>query len=498
MKTGSRARLGQATLRLAPWQRAGVLVGAGALLAACASATVPDSRDTSTDLSFNGCDTVACQGTIEGADYEILLPDTWNGTLLLYSHGYRGAEPFPPTFDPIVTTPVPVPGWDEGSLELGESLLERGYALAGSAYASNGWAVEDGVAAAEQIYDFFSSNIATPKRVIVWGDSLGGLITTELAEKGLDWINGAVPLCGVMAGLVPNIGLAFDAAYSTQQLIYPEMKIVEFSSYEEAVANWEGAASRLIQAGRDQDLETIAKMFTIAAMVDAPDKTFSQDGADITSQVTGTIESLLTALAYGTVGRFDIEQRYGGNVSGNEGTDYALRLDDAERTLIDTIGGDGAANRFVTQLDNGPRTAANPTAQAAALERGGNPNGAITVPMITMHTANDPLVIVENQTFFADRYRSAVANQTAQGDLIQLYTVPPATYSPETGAPYGAGHCNFTPQSRIAVIELMEQWIQDGLYPGQNAIVAAMGSDSGYSPLFTPGPWPDLAAVVTE
>ena len=42
------------------------------------------------------------------------------------------------------------------------------------------------------------------------------------------------------------------------------------------------------------------------------------------------------------------------------------------------------------------------------------------------------------------------------GGLLQLFTVPPPEYSQETGAPYGAGHCNFTPESRIAVIELPE------------------------------------------
>lgn len=480
------------------WKLTFAAVGAGVLLASCASGTIPDSRDTSTDVAFNSCDSIACQGTLEGADYEILLPDTWNGTLLLYSHGYRGAEPFPPNFDPVVTTPVPVPGWDSGDKSLGDALLQSGYAMAGSAYASNGWAVEDGVAAAEQIYDFFSANVGTPKRVIIWGDSLGGLITTTLAEKGLDWVDGALPLCGVMAGLVPNIGLALDAAYGVQQLVYPEMQIVDFTSYEQAVANWEGAASRLIQGARDLDLETVAKLLTIAAMTDAPEKTFSQDGADITSQVTGTVESLLTALAYGTVGRFDIEQRYGGNVSGNEGTDYALRLTDEERDVIDAVGGAGAADRFVAQLDNGPRIAANPAAQAAALERGGNPNGAITAPMITMHTAFDPLVIVENQSFYRIRYDAAVSEGRAQGDLIQLFTTPPAAYSAEEGAPYGAGHCNFTMDSRIALIGLMENWIQTGLFPGSAAIAAAMGTDSGYAPLFAPGPWPDVNAVITE
>ena len=39
---------------------------------------------------------------------------------------------------------------------------------------------------------------------------------------------------------------------------------------------------------------------------------------------------------------------------------------------------------------------------------------------------------------------------TATAGLVQTYTVAPATYPESPGAPYGAGHCNFTAQSRIA------------------------------------------------
>ena len=94
-----------------------------------------------------------------------------------------------------------------------------------------------------------------------------------------------------------------------------------------------------------------------------------------------------------------------------------------------------------------------PAAEAAAIERGGNPSGAVKVPTITMHTKADPLVIVQNQTFFRDRYQAQQEAGNVLGGLVQLYTVPPPEYSQESGAPYGAGHCNFTPQSRIAVIE---------------------------------------------
>jgi hypothetical protein len=466
-------------------------VSAAALvLSACGSATIPTSRDASTDVSFTPCSEATCTGEINGAEFEIVMPETWNGTLLLYSHGYRPAEPFPPTFDPIVRTASPAPGWDTGDPAVGEALLERGYALAGSAYATNGWAVEDGVTAAKEVYDHFVSNVATPRRVLVWGDSLGGLITTILAEQESDWVDGAAPLCGVMAGLEPNINLAFDVAYGVQQLLYPEMVIADFDSYEQALQAWEGGASRLIQGARDQDTEVIAKILTIAAIVDAPSRTRTFDGSGIASQVSATVESLLTALGYGTVGRYDIETRYGGNVSGNVDANYADRVNEEQRELINTVGGEGAADRFLGILDSGPRTEADPTARAAAIERGGSPTGATQVPMITMHTADDPLVIVQNQSVYAYRYNDAVARGAVKGGLVQAYTVPPATYPQDPGAPYGAGHCNFTLESRLAVIDLLQRWVQEGVYPGLGALESAIGSDSGYAPGFQPGPWP--------
>lgn len=462
------------------------------VLSACsAGATVPTARDTSTDVPFNGCDVVACEGSIEGAAYEILLPETWNGTLLIYSHGYRAAQPFPPQFEPSSTAATPAPGWDSGVTEVADALLERGYALVGSAYSANGWAVEEGVAAGEQLYEFFRTNVAEPRRVYVWGDSLGGLITATIAEKHADWVDGAAPFCGAVAGLLPNMGLALDTAYAVQQLIDPGMTISSFSSYEDAVAAWEGAASLLVQSARDQDTEAIAKIFTVAALVDAPGKTRTFDGSTIVSQVSGTIESLLTALGFGTVGRFDVEQRYGGPISGNEDTDYSLRIDDAERERIDAIGGEGATDRFLATLASGQRVSADPTAQAEALARGGDPTGRIQDPMITLHTSDDPLVIVQNETFFGDRVAQAEAAGEVRGGLVQLYTVPPATFPQDPGAPYGAGHCNFTLDSRLAVIDLLDAWVREGVFPGQGAISAAMGQESGYNALFQPGPWPN-------
>src|ERR1700733_7015698 len=135
---------------------AGVSVAALALAGCSSQSTSLSSREkqvqsTDTDVSFKKCGS-QCQGTIDGAKYSIVLPSKWNGTLLLYSHGYRFAHPGPPDYDQPVTS-AQVSSTDTDGLgkdAVSQQLLKAGYALAGSSYKSNGWAVADGVQAGEQ------------------------------------------------------------------------------------------------------------------------------------------------------------------------------------------------------------------------------------------------------------------------------------------------------------------------------------------------------------
>lgn len=455
------------------------------LLAACSSATATDpTRDTATDIPFTGCDKVACSGEIGGAKYEIVMPVKWNGTLVLYSHGYRQAQPAPPDFAPTTDAADPAPGWSSGQKGVGQALLDQGYALAGSGYKSNGWAVADGVQADEDLHAFFVAKVAQPKRTLIWGDSLGGLITAVLAEKHPDWVSGSAPLCGVLAGPNKNLDLALDVAFAVKALIDPQLKLTGYTSWDDAVANWEGAA-KAVQALATDVKNGVPKILLVAALVDAPGQTQDQDGASVVSKVTAYAESVLTALGYGTFGRYDIEQRVGGNPSENTGVDYATRVTPAERSLIDAVS-PGATDRLLAQLATAPRISADSAARTR-LAATGTPTGAVQDPMITMHTAADPLVLAQNETVYQQEYR---ANKKATADLIQLFTVAPSTYPSSTGAPYGAGHCNFTPQSRIGIVALLDRWVEDGAYPAPATVQQALGANSGLSLAYNPGPWP--------
>src|SRR5262245_38712006 len=116
-------------------------------------------------------------GEINGAPYRIVIPSSWNGTLLVFQRGYTDKADHPGEIDnrnPTITPPT---------AGMRDSLLARGYALSGSARKDNGWSVEDGMDDVVALVSYFRENIANPKRTILWGVSMGGLITLETAER---------------------------------------------------------------------------------------------------------------------------------------------------------------------------------------------------------------------------------------------------------------------------------------------------------------------------
>ena len=303
-------------------------LAAGVLLAGCTSSPAGPTGDgvtsTASDVPFAGCDAVACTGAIDGASYQILLPGKWNGTLLLYSHGYRTAQPVPPSFAPVSTAPEPAPGWSDGQEGIGKALLARDTRSPGSAYASNGWAVDDGVAAGEGLYAFFRDNVGAPNRVYAWGESLGGLVTAELAERHPDWVAGSAPLCGVLAGAEPEHGPgARRRVRGEDSCVWPGLKLVGYTSYEDAVRNFQQAAERIAAYASDGPAAAPRRCCSSRRSSTRRPRTQTFDGATAQSRVKAATEGILTALGFGTFGRYDIEQRVGGNPSQNTTTDYA-------------------------------------------------------------------------------------------------------------------------------------------------------------------------------
>jgi dienelactone hydrolase len=444
------------------------------LLAGCSShdvATLPT------------CAEVDCAGVLNGAAYEIVLPQNWNGTLLLYSHGYRSAYPTPPEFEPVDSSAEPAPGWASGNKSVGEKLLSQGYALAGSAYAANGWAVTEGVTAGQDLIAFFTENFAEPKSVLAWGDSLGGLITANLAEIP-DLLDGAAPFCGVLAGPNLNFDLAVDVTLAAKLTVLPELPLDLPGGYEDSVRALEPSLRTLLEIAEDEKDPRAGVLLAIGAMAEAPDQTRTFDGATPSSRLSAVIEGIVTAITFGTLARFEFDQRVGGSAAASDPTTFLDRIDQGELAQIEREF-PGTAQAIESAWSTGAPVEADPAARAAAVELG-TPSGEIQVPVLSIHTAADPLVIVANQTVFSEVVTATGSNEL----LVTGITVAPSTYPQDPGAPYGAGHCNFTDETRVGAIQALSEWVETGAAPTAEGLAADLGAGSGFDPTFTLPLWP--------
>ena len=150
-------------------RRFAVIAASVAVLAACMS---PAATPALASSGAGACATTArtLTGTLaDGATYEIQVPANWNCTLFLYSHGY-------------VAPGSANPAQDVGDPVTGDWLLSHGYALAGSSYATTGWAIQQALPDQISTLDTFDQQVGPPRRTIAWGHSLGGIITAGLIQ----------------------------------------------------------------------------------------------------------------------------------------------------------------------------------------------------------------------------------------------------------------------------------------------------------------------------
>jgi len=113
----------------------------GAVLGFPSAATAADPTCTTASA------VTTCTGeTSDKAKYEVRVPDDFNGTLLLWSHGYVYVLPMPAALAPVLGKGADLratiaPGAPD-DMKFANALLNQGYALAGSGFATPGWNAE--------------------------------------------------------------------------------------------------------------------------------------------------------------------------------------------------------------------------------------------------------------------------------------------------------------------------------------------------------------------
>ncbi len=460
--------------------RRALVVAAALLLTACSSSP-PGVVVAPTPKASASPSTTPVSGSIGAAQYRVEVPANWNGTLFLYSHGYVA----PGHINLATDSPAPmISAW----------LLGHGYAIAGSSYGSTGWALEDALPDQVALLDLFNQRFAKPKRVIAWGGSLGGIITAGLVQLYPDRFAGAIPICGVLAGGVATWNAGLDGAYAFKTLLAPSSTL-QLVNITDPAANAQQATEIFNQTAATPAGQ--ARIALIAALGDLPGW-FDPAGAEPAATDYAAQEAAQARwesqvdFAFEFQYRAELERRAGGNPSWNTGIDYAHQLaisaDRAEVTaLYQAAGLDLAAD--LRALNSGPRIAADPGA-VAYLNQNISFDGKLSVPVLTMHTTGDGLVVVQNEAAYADVVRAA-----GKQDLLRQLFV------------HRAGHCAFSSAETIVLIQQMikrldtGQWDDAALQPAPlNAAALALGDTyqtvGGFfiTPpaftTFTPGPYP--------
>jgi pimeloyl-ACP methyl ester carboxylesterase len=392
----------------------------------------------------------------DGATYLIEVPSNWNGTLLLYSHGY-------------VTPGSANPARDVGDPLTRAYLLNSGYALAGSSYASTGWALKEAFVDQMETLRTFSDLNGKPTRTIAWGHSLGGIITAGLLQRFPKSFDAALPMCGVVAGGVGVWNEGLDGEFVIKTLLAPNSNL-QLVHITNPSANLN--LSKQILATTQATPQGRARLALAAAVGDLPGwfsaTTLEPAATDFATQEANQFQWLsqvdgpfLFAL------RAELEGRAGGNPSWNTGVNYANQLansiDNAEvQALYSAAGLD--LNADLATLAAAPRIAAEPQAVRYLTHYivfDGDLGGK---PVLTIHTTGDGLVLNSDE----EAYRSVVEDAGDQQLLRQAFV-------------HRAGHCTFTPAETVAALQALVSRLDTGKWAGQadpanlDAAAAALG-----------------------
>ncbi len=334
-----------------------------------------------------------------GAIYALYQPESscWNGNLVVFVHGYVA---------PQLPIGVPQSQLSIGGVSLPALFNQLGYAFAASSFRKNGLAIVEGFNDTLDLTQNILRPLLHPTKVFLIGASEGGLITALSAEKLPGVYDSAGAACGPIGSFQSQINYFGDFRVIFDYFFPGLIPGDAIDIPDEVVSNWDSYYVPLIAQALAANPQATASLLKVMK-------------APVTSDPASVGETILGALWYNVVGSADATIEFGGQGYDNHNRIYI-----------------GSSNDFLLNL-RVKRYRASPVAQAAVAAHY-ETTGRLKMPMVTLHTTDDPIIPYWHETLYT-------VKTLATGNFGQRIGLPVFNY----------GHCAFSASDVLVGFGLM-------------------------------------------
>jgi hypothetical protein len=389
------------------------------------------------------------EGINEGAAYKIIVPENWNGTLFLYAHGYRDLADHPGEVDIKIPEVVP---YNNPETQL--KLIQKGFAIAGSAYRFNGWAVDEGAQDTLRLKILFKELVGEkPKRVILWGDSMGSLVALKSVETLSNAYDGVIAACHLGAGVnkvfdrTINFLMAFDILFGMPKSWGTPGDLRDDLDFNSEVLPY------FTEIMKDEsNMAKMEFMRTISYGNGKDPEIYYNPSSNA---------SIFYQLYFGTEARAQLERKMGGPFVDNTNTIYGLTAQESDYLQSLGLKPGELLNKMNTTKYEGKKDL------RSRLELSYVPTGAPLVPLITISNLQDLVTPTEHTTV----YNANVVAHHREEFYLPLFATNP-------------GHCLWSPNQVIAVVDQMYSWLINRQKPDAESFPKEFGFVA-----HTPGDW---------
>ena len=358
-------------------------------------------------------------GKLGNAVYQIEMPEKWNGEVVYYAHGFAG-------FGTEVAVDLP-------PRALREKLIADGFAWAASSYSENGYTPGIGADDTLALKRLFEEKYGKTKKAYLFGASMGGNVVTLSLEHFPEEYDGALTICGAVAG---ESQLDYLTSWTA---------LAEFTS---------GVKIPIGEGSRNVGSILLQQLPNALGSPDAPTARGKQFISTVRMLTGGPRPFFLEGFKEQYVLNFSLSlldpdrKTTASGASTNEGAQYSI---------------EPGLGLTADQLNAGVRRfTADPALRNAEAHPDAVPtSGKISKPLLTLHGTGDIYVPINQEQL----YRKSV-EAAGKGDLLVQRAIR------------SAGHCKFSNEEIATGFADLVAWVRDGKKPAGDDLLGDL-SDIG-------------------